>query len=111
MAACEASDRDNRRASALPVPESATAADAAHSEVLFEMKLLHIDATPIFKVGDPCPDGYIARQEWAQVHLDAGLKQEQCGYCLLWKFPHELHHKPMHFMASRTKHGPKNVKI
>lgn len=49
-----------------------------------------IDVTPDFKVGDPCPDGYIARQEWAEVHLKAGLKQEQCGRCSLWFFPHQL---------------------
>lgn len=43
-----------------------------------------------YKVGDPEPEGYIDRQEWAQVHLDAGLKQHQCGICCLWQFPHQL---------------------
>ena len=49
-----------------------------------------IDGTPNFKVGDPLPDGYTARAEWAQVHLDAGLKQEKCCMCCKWYFPHEL---------------------
>lgn len=49
-----------------------------------------LDVTPDFKVGDPCPDGYIARQEWAAVQMKAGLKQEQCGSCNRWKFPFEM---------------------
>lgn len=43
-----------------------------------------------YKVGDPMPNGYIQRQEWAKVHLKSGLKQEQCDSCCLWRFPHEL---------------------
>jgi hypothetical protein len=67
----------------------------------------HVDTTPNFKVGDPCPDGYIARAEWAEVHLKAGLKQKMCGRCLKWMFPHELSTKRFFFFASRTKHGVK----
>jgi hypothetical protein len=70
-----------------------------------------LDTTPVFKVGDPCPDGYIARQEWAQVHLDAGQKQMQCGGCGLWMFPHELNPKIFTTMASRTKYGQANIRI
>ena len=50
----------------------------------------HIDFVPEFKPGDPCPDGYIARQEWAAVQLKAGLKQAECGMCSRWQFPQEL---------------------
>ena len=49
-----------------------------------------LDCGGDYKVGDPMPDGYIQRQEWAEVHLKAGLKQEQCDSCCLWHFPHEL---------------------
>lgn len=51
---------------------------------------IFIDCSGDFKVGDPCPDGYIDREEWAKVHLKAGLKQEECGMCMKWCFPHEL---------------------
>ena len=43
-----------------------------------------------FKPGDPCPDGYIDREEWAMVQLKAGLKQQECGCCCRWFFPQEL---------------------
>lgn len=49
-----------------------------------------IDEVPTFKMGDPCPDGYNARIEWASVHMRAGLKQKRCCICCLWCFPHEL---------------------
>ncbi len=50
----------------------------------------HIDITPDFKPGDPCPDGYIARSEWAEVQMKAGLRQVVCGMCSRWQFPQEL---------------------
>ena len=40
------------------------------------MRLVHISITPDFKVGDPCPDGYVDRHEWFEVHMKAGLKQK-----------------------------------
>lgn len=52
--------------------------------------LAHIDTTPDFKVGDPRPDGYLARAEWADVHVKAGVKSERCNSCRLWFFQHEL---------------------
>ena len=48
------------------------------------------DFTGTYKVGDPCPDGYMDREEWARVHLAAGLKQKVCCHCCLYCFPHEL---------------------
>ena len=62
-----------------------------------------LDVTPDFKAGDPQPDGYIARQEWAAVQMKAGLKQEQCGWCCRWKFPFEMsdHVESMKCMTSR----------
>jgi hypothetical protein len=52
-----------------------------------------LDTVPIFKVGDPCPDGYVARIEWNKVHEKAGLRQIRCGSCGLWHWPHEMSEK------------------
>lgn len=49
-----------------------------------------IDATPPFKPNDPAPEGYIAWHDWAEVQIKAGLRQKQCAFCSLWKFPQEL---------------------
>lgn len=49
-----------------------------------------LDVGGDFKVGDTMPDGYIARQEWADAHFKAGLKQEICCHCCAWFFPHQL---------------------
>lgn len=65
-----------------------------------------IDETPTFKVGDPCPDGYIARQEWAQVHMDAGLKQTECASCSRLKFPHELSERITVIEATKITRKP-----
>ncbi len=68
------------------------------------MKVM-IDCGGDYKVGDPMPDGYINRQEWADVHLNAGLKQEQCSSCCLWHFPHELSEKRIEWEAeTRDRH-------
>ena len=72
---------------------------------------VHIDIVGEYKVGDPCPHGYNDRAEWNAVHAAAGLKQERCGVCSLWQWPHELASEKRSFMASRTKHGPANVKV
>lgn len=48
-----------------------------------------IDTTPTFKAGDPAPDGYLDRHEWAQVQLRAGLRQSRCRKCMLWLFPQQ----------------------
>jgi len=34
-----------------------------------------------WKAGDPAPDGYVDRQEWAMVQLKAGLRQHRCQRC------------------------------
>lgn len=49
-----------------------------------------LDCGGHFKVGDPMPEGYGAREDWAKVHLDAGLKQDTCNHCCLYFFPHQL---------------------
>jgi NMD protein affecting ribosome stability and mRNA decay len=46
--------------------------------------------TPEFRPGDPEPEGYIDRQEWARVQMKAGLRQTQCPDCSRWKFPQQL---------------------
>ena len=68
-------------------------------------RLIHLSCTPDYKVGDPQPDGYIDRQEWAAVQMKAGLKQEQCGWCSRWKFPFEMsdHVESMKCMTSKGK--------
>ena len=65
----------------------------------------HVMASPPYKPGDPMPEGYIARQDWAQAHLDAGLKQKPCGNCGLWKFPHEMSGKWCSMPANTRKNG------
>ena len=47
--------------------------------------------TPKFKVGDPCPDGYMAREEWWKVQYKAGLRQTMCSKCKRYFFPFEKH--------------------
>ena len=59
-----------------------------------------ISITPDFRVGDPCPDGYVDRQEWFDVHLKAGLKQKRCEECGRYKFPHELSEKKYTYRAN-----------
>lgn len=49
----------------------------------------HIDATPLFNVGDPRPEGYLAFHAWAEVQHKGGLRQALCPRCRLWKFPQE----------------------
>ena len=52
-----------------------------------------IDCGGNYEVGDPRPVGYLQCQDWADVHLKAGLKQERCCQCGKWYFPHELSDK------------------
>jgi len=51
----------------------------------------HICGTDTFAPGDPIPDGYTDRHEWAQVQLRAGDKQRRCRRCSLWHFHCEKH--------------------
>ena len=44
---------------------------------------------PAFKVGDPPPERYCARHEWAIVQLRGGLRQRRCPVCSKWRFPQE----------------------
>ena len=43
-----------------------------------------------YKRGDPVPEGYLEKQEWAQVQHQAGLRQRRCPECKRWRFPQEL---------------------
>lgn len=45
--------------------------------------------TPAYKVGDPPPEGYLARHDWARVQLRGGLRQRRCPKCMKWRFPQE----------------------
>lgn len=51
---------------------------------------IFIDIMPVFHAGDPCPEGYLERCEWARVQMKAGLRQKQCRRCELWFFPQEM---------------------
>lgn len=42
-----------------------------------------------YKPGDPKPDGYIERIEWARVQMAAGLRQTMCPKCGKWRFPQD----------------------
>lgn len=42
------------------------------------------------KPGDPPPEGYNDWHAWADVQVKAGLRQEACAGCSLYKFPQEL---------------------
>jgi hypothetical protein len=53
------------------------------------MKLVSLTIAPIFKRGDPAPDGYLAWHEWAAVQIAAGLKQRYCRRCKRYRFPQE----------------------
>ena len=64
-----------------------------------------------YKPGDPEPDGYIDRSEWAKVQLKAGLRQKRCGRCGLWFFPQQLSDKTDVMFASKTKYGPRNIRL
>lgn len=57
-----------------------------------------------YKPGDPPPAGYVDQQEWARVQMKAGLRQQQCGKCGLWKFPQELSERYSRWTA-RTRAG------
>ncbi len=41
-------------------------------------------------IGTLPPRGYNEWHEWAEIQHKAGLRQETCGQCCLWKFPQEL---------------------
>jgi hypothetical protein len=43
----------------------------------------HICFVGSYKPGDPQPEGYLDRQEWARVQLKAGLRQRRCPRCSL----------------------------
>jgi uncharacterized OB-fold protein len=54
------------------------------------MKGVHLDdIVDVYKPGDPKPGAYVARSEWADGQLRAGLRQRRCRTCGLWRFPQE----------------------
>lgn len=55
-----------------------------------EMRVACILEQDAYKPGDPEPEGYLARHEWAEVQHKAGLRQKQCGRCGLWHYPQQL---------------------
>ena len=53
---------------------------------------IFLDVGRAYKVGDPIPHGYIDRQEWARVHMRAGIKQTLCQKCRKYFFTTENHY-------------------
>lgn len=54
------------------------------------MQFIHIDAVGEYKPGDLPPEGYNEWHEWARVQKKAGIRQERCGLCSLWRTPQEM---------------------
>jgi hypothetical protein len=52
--------------------------------------IAHIDCGRKYKPGEPPPDGYLQRQEWARHQRRAGLRQRKCPRCGRWRFPQEF---------------------
>lgn len=49
-----------------------------------------VTMSPDYKPGDPEPAGYLDWHAWAEVQHKAGLRQSQCGRCLLWRYPQQM---------------------
>ena len=49
---------------------------------------------PVFKVGDPAPEGYLEWHAWSKVQLRGGLRQRRCKTCGLFRFPQETCEHP-----------------
>lgn len=49
----------------------------------------YLCVTGDYKPGDPAPEGYLERIEWARVQMKAGLIQRRCPGCGKYKFTHE----------------------
>ena len=54
------------------------------------MRKAYITAQKGYKPGDLPPEGYLAWHEWAEVQRKAGIRQEPCAKCGLWRTPQEL---------------------
>jgi hypothetical protein len=68
----------------------------------------HILVMPAYEVGSQAPEGYLQWHEWAETQHKAGLRQVQCGKCLLWRYPQELSGEELRYEAT-TKRGVKRM--
>jgi hypothetical protein len=73
------------------------------------IRIVSLDNQREYQPGDPAPEGYMAWHEWAGVQHKAGLRQQRCGHCLLWKYPQELSDKTVTQTATTRKHGGQTV--
>lgn len=62
------------------------------------MRLICLLQSGDYTPGDPPPDGYGARIEWARVQIKAGLRQTQCRGCHRWYFPQEEEEHTCHMV-------------
>jgi hypothetical protein len=62
----------------------------------------------VWKPGDQPPEDhdYLGWREWDKVQHKAGLRQQQCGKCGLWKYPQELSAEYQRWTAT-TRGGSK----
>lgn len=68
-----------------------------------------ISITNEYKPGDQPPNDYIDHQEWANVQMKAGLKQQRCSQCSLYCFPQEIYSVERRTtIAYRTKRDAMN---
>lgn len=51
----------------------------------------YIDYGVEYQPGSLPPSGYNGFFDWADVQEKAGLKQEMCSNCCLWKYPQEMY--------------------
>ena len=72
-------------------------------------RVAHLTFTADFKPGDPPPSGYADWQEWARIQHKAGLRQQQCGGCSLWKFPQEMSDARKEWTAITRRGQPMRV--
>jgi hypothetical protein len=68
----------------------------------------HILVMPAYEVGSQAPEGYLQWHEWAEIQHKAGLRQVQCGQCLLWRYPQELSGAELRYEVS-DKRGNKRM--
>ena len=66
--------------------------------------IAHILIVPTYQPGDQAPEGYLQWHEWARVQQKAGLRQQQCGKCSLWKYSQELSGEDVRY-ETKTRSG------
>jgi hypothetical protein len=92
-----------RQAVLLRMPRRGKEAEAGARHGDRQMKPIRciVDVMPVFKAGDPQPEGYNEWHEWARVQHKAGLRQKKCPNCGLWNYPQEFSSKAIEIVSLR----------